>query len=112
MAIYFNYLPEAFCLALNPLLYFLSPVNRVVTGVWSQISAGGNTHRWISLFSDWLRELLRSHGEDLIHKNKSTRAISLVITHVAIIQNKSLDVFVEGTQLLFTSKISSRWRRL
>lgn len=86
MSIYFNYLPEAFCLALNPLLYFLSPVNRVVTGVWSQISAGNNTHRWISLFSDWLRELLRSHSEDLMHQNKS----SLMITHVAIIQSKSV----------------------
>lgn len=87
MSIYFYYLPEAFCLALNPPLHFLSPVNGVVTGVWSQISAGSNTHRWISLFSDWLRELLRSHSKDLIHQNKS----SLMITHAAIMKRVQIN---------------------
>lgn len=70
MSVHCNYLPETSCLALNPLLHFLSPVNGLVIGVWSQISAGSNTHRRISLFSDWLRELLRCQGKDLMHQKQ------------------------------------------
>ncbi len=78
MSVYFNYLTEAFCFALNPPLYFLSPVNRVVTRVWSQISGGGNTRGWISLFSVWLRELLRCKGKDLRgHQNQNSLVITL-----------------------------------
>lgn len=66
----FNYLPEASCLALNPLLYFLTPVNGVVTGVRSQISAGSNTHTWIFLFCDWLRELLCCQSKDLTKQKR------------------------------------------
>lgn len=63
---YVSYLPETSRLALYPPLYFLSPVDRVVTGVWSHIGAGGSdARRHGSLLCDWLRELLRRQSQDL-----------------------------------------------
>lgn len=94
ISVYFN-LSEAFCLALNPLLYYLSPVNRVVTRVQSQIRAGINTHRWISLFIDWLGELLRCQSKDLRNQKQEQPH-----DYTQKSSNQSLSFFSEGTQPL------------
>lgn len=73
-----NNLPEAPRVALNPLLYFLSPVNRVVARVWSQISYSISPHRRVTLLSEWLRELLRPQSKDLMRQNKNRVAVTRI----------------------------------
>ena len=70
MYVNFEYLTETLGLALNPLLNNLSPVDRVVTWVWSHISGGSYTQGRISIDRDWLREFLRCQSKDLAHQNK------------------------------------------
>lgn len=64
-SVFCSYLPEMPRVALNPLLNLLSPV-RLIIRIWSHIRARSNSCRRISLFSDWLRELLCCHSKDLM----------------------------------------------
>lgn len=72
MSICCRYPSEKPCLALNPLFYFLSPVNGFVIDVWTQLRAPCvcNAHRRIFLFNDWPRELLCCKNEHLMHQER------------------------------------------
>lgn len=76
MYVDFEYLTEALGLALNPLLNDLSPVDRVVTRVWSHVSGGSYTQGGTFIVSDWLREFLSCQSKDLIHQNKNSLIIA------------------------------------
>lgn len=85
MSICCSYLSETSRLALNPLFYFLSPVNRFVIDVWTQIraSCSCNTHRRISLFTDWTRELPCCKNKHLMcHKQEQHCGYALTRTSV------------------------------
>lgn len=100
------YLPEAFCLAVNPLLYYFSPMDRVVTRVRGRFRGAANTHGWGSRFSDGLRELLRCQGEDLRNtKPEPPRDYNQR-------EFESIAAALSGEDDVLTSKISRRWRRL